>query len=103
MIQVLAFVTAKPGMRNMVLQPLQACLKQIRAEPGCVSYELKVDIADAGDFPHTKVGEDSFVVVEKWENLEALKIHSVAPHITDLRATIADFVANRVLHVLHDV
>ena len=48
----------------------------------------------------TPLGEDSFVVIEKWESLDALQAHAKAPHMAAYAATVKDMLASRVIHVL---
>ena len=48
----------------------------------------------------TKFGDDTFVVVEKWESLDALKAHAAAPHMAADAAKTKDMLASRVIHVL---
>jgi quinol monooxygenase YgiN len=42
---------------------------------------------------------DSFVVVEKWESLDALKAHAASPHMASYAAKTRDMIASRVIHV----
>ena len=48
----------------------------------------------------TKFGDDTFVVIEKWESPEALKAHAASPHMAAYGAKTRDMIANRVIHVL---
>ena len=57
----------------------------------------------------TRFGEDTFVVVEKWASLDALKAHAAAPHMAAYAAAphmaayaarTKDLIASRVIHVL---
>ena len=45
-------------------------------------------------------GADTFVVVEKWESLDALQAHAVAPHMAAYGAKTKEWTASRVIHVL---
>jgi quinol monooxygenase YgiN len=42
MIQVIAIIHAKPGMRSKILDFLHANVPKVRAEPGCVDYMATV-------------------------------------------------------------
>ena len=57
------------------------------------------DADGVGSF-QTKFGADSFVVIEKWRDLPALKAHAAAPHMAAYAAKVKDMLANRVIHVL---
>jgi len=81
MVHVLAVITTKPGMRGKVLEIFNANVPAVRAEDGCIEYGATIDHENAGAF-QTRYGEDTFVVVEKWASLDALKAHTKAPHMT---------------------
>jgi quinol monooxygenase YgiN len=98
-VHVLAVITAKPGRRAELLQAFQANVPNVHAEEGCIEYVATVDAEDAGDV-QTRFGEDSFVVVEKWASLDALKAHAAAPHMAAYAAKTKDLIASRVIHVL---
>jgi quinol monooxygenase YgiN len=99
MIHVLAIITTKPGQRDAVLTAFKANVPAVHAEKGCIEYGATVDADGLGSF-QTKVGSDTFVVVEKWESVEALKAHSTAPHMAAYAAKVKDMLASRVIHVL---
>jgi quinol monooxygenase YgiN len=98
-VHVLAFITAKPGMRDEVLAAFQANVPAVHAEEGCIEYTATIDHEDAGGL-QTRLGDDTFVVVEKWASLDALKAHAAAPHMAAYAARTRDMVASRVVHVL---
>lgn len=99
MIHVLAIITAKPGMRDQVLEIFHANMPAVHAEDGCIEYVPVVDAEGVGPF-QTKLGPDAFVVVEKWESLEHLNAHAAAPHMKEYGARTKDLLASRVIHVL---
>lgn len=102
MVHVLAIITTKPGMRTQVLEAFQANVPAVHAEDGCIEYGATIDVADAGPI-QTKLGDDTFVVVEKWASLDALKAHAAAPHMAAYGAKVKDMLASRVVHVLSPV
>jgi quinol monooxygenase YgiN len=99
MIHVIAVVTAKPGMRESILQHFRANVPAVRAEKGCIEYGAAVD-ADPALPIQTKYGADTFVVVEKWESMEALKAHGAAPHMAAYAAKVKDMIASRAIYIL---
>ena len=99
MIHVLAIITAQPGQRDAVLEAFRANVPAVHAEQGCIEYGATVDAEGAGSI-QTKVGPDTFVVVEKWESIAALKAHAAAPHMAAYGAKVKDMIASRVIHVL---
>ena len=99
MIHVIAIITAKPGKRDEVLAAFRANMPAVHAEEGCLEYGPATDAEGAGPI-QTKLGPDTFVVIEKWSSLEALKAHAAAPHMAAYAAKVKDLIASRVIHVL---
>ena len=99
MIHVIAVITAKPGMRDSILQAFRANVPAVKAEQGCIEYGAAVDAENALGF-QTKYGADTFVVVEKWESMDALKAHAAAPHMAAYAGKTRDMIASRVIHIL---
>lgn len=98
-VHVVAIITAKTGMRDRLLEAFHANMPAVHAETGCIEYQATIDSEGAGSL-QTKFGEDTFVVVEKWESLDALKAHAAAPHMASYAAKTKDMIADRVIHVL---
>jgi quinol monooxygenase YgiN len=99
MIHVVAIITAKSGMRDKILEAFHANIPAVHAEKGCIEYGPAVDAEGAGGI-QTKFGPDTFVVLEKWESLDALKAHAASPHMAAYAAKTRDMIASRVIHVL---
>jgi quinol monooxygenase YgiN len=99
MIHVLAIITAKPGQREAILREFRANIPAVRAEKGCIEYGPAIDADGIGGL-QTKIGPESFVVIEKWDNADALKAHAAAPHMAAYAAKTKDMIASRVIHVL---
>ncbi len=98
-VHVLAIITAKTGMRDKILAAFRANVPTVHAEQGCIEYGATIDSDGVGSL-QTKFGEDTFVVVEKWQSLDALKAHAAAPHMAAYAAKTKDMIASRVIHVL---
>ena len=99
MIHVIAVITAKPGKRAEILQHFRANVPNVHKEKGCIEYGAAVD-ADPALPVQTKYGPDTFVVVEKWESMDALKAHAAAPHMAAYGAKTKELLASRVIHIL---
>jgi quinol monooxygenase YgiN len=102
MIHVVAIITAHPGQRAKVLEAFLANTAAVRAEEGCIEYTATIDAQGMPASPGS-IGEDSFIVVEKWASLGALQAHAVAPHMKAYAAKVKDLTAKRVIHVLEPV
>ncbi len=99
MIHVVAIITAKPGQRETILEHFRANVPAVHAEDGCIEYGPAIDAEGVGAL-QTPFGPDSFVVIEKWESLEALGAHAKAPHMAEYAAKTKERLASRVIHVL---
>lgn|SRR5262245_33052515 len=97
MIHVLAILTALPGKRDVVLEAFKANVPAVLAEDGCIEYNAVVDV-DGAD---PAFGPDTFVVVEKWESMAALKAHAASAHMAAYGAKVKDLMASRAVHVLN--
>ena len=99
MIHVIAVITAKPGQRAKILEHFKANVPAVHAEKGCIEYGAAVDSDNAPPI-QTKWGPDTFLVIEKWESIDALKAHAAAPHMAAYAAKTKEMIASRVIHVL---
>jgi len=102
MIHVIAVVTAKPGLRNTILDAFRANVPAVRAEDGCIEYSAAVD-AEAALPIQTQYGADTFLVIEKWRDMDALKAHAAAPHMAAYGAKTREHIASRIIHVMSPV
>ena len=99
MIHVLAIITTKPGLRETVLATFRANMPAVHAEEGCIEYAPAID-AEGAPRMQTPLGPDSFVVIEKWASLDALRAHGAAPHMLAYAAAMKDHLQSRAIHVL---
>jgi len=99
MVHVIATVELHPGTRDKFLAEFRKLIPDVKAEVGCIEYGPTVD-ADTDIAIQYKLGPDRVVVVEKWENVAALKAHGVAPHMQAYRAKVKEFVKGMELRVL---
>ena len=97
MIHVIAVITAKPGKRAEILAAFRANVPAVRAEKGCIEYGAAVDAENALPV-QKKWGEDAFLVIEKWDSMDALKAH--AAHMAGYAAKTRELIASRVIHIL---
>jgi len=102
MIHVIAVITAKPGKRENILQAFRANVPAVRAELGCIEYGAAIDAEHALSI-QTRWGPDTFLVIEKWESMDALRAHAAAPHMAAYAAKTRELIASRVIHILAPV
>lgn len=78
---VVVSIRVKPGMASEQIAVFNQLAPIVRAEDGCVAYDLhRVD----GD-------EDRFVLLEKWRSREALAAHESTPHMLKAGAASPSF------------
>jgi quinol monooxygenase YgiN len=99
MIHVIATLEFEPGKRAYVLEEFKKIVPLVRAEAGCIEYGPVID-AETSLGMQAKIGPDSLMVIEKWETLEALKAHDVAPHMQDYRTKVKQYIRGREIRVL---
>jgi quinol monooxygenase YgiN len=99
MIHVIAVITAKPGKREEVLRHFNANVPNVLKEDGCIEYGAALDADNALPI-QAKFGPDTFVVIEKWQSMDALAAHAKAPHMAAYGAKTRELLASRVIHIL---
>lgn len=72
-VRLVVIITAQPGKGSQQLAAFEKLAPLVRAEEGCLQYDL-----------HPVVGNsDSFVLIEKWASSAALDAHHVAAHMLE--------------------
>ena len=99
MISVTAIITAKPGQRDAILAAFADYIPIVHTEEGCIEYSTAVDAPDMGRF-HTKLGDDSFAVLEKWQDAATLGKHAASPAMAAHVARTKDLVLSRTIYML---
>jgi quinol monooxygenase YgiN len=99
MIHVIAYITTKPGQRDAVLREFRQLVPVVLAEKGCIEYAPATDAAST-DTGQTKLGVDTYCVVEKWESVETWIAHNAAPHMVAFGAKMKDLIVGRLIHAL---
>ena len=102
MIHVIAIITAKPGLRDAILEAFHANMPAVHGEQGCIEYGPAADAEGIGPF-QTKFGPDTFVVIEKWATADALKAHAASPHMAAYTKQTRELLASRAVHILTSV
>ena len=98
-VNVVAIITAKSGMRDAVLEAFKANVPAVHAEQGCIEYNAVVDMPGVGSF-QAKLGDDTFVVLEKWESMDALMAHAASDHMKAYGKKTKDMLESRKIHIL---
>ena len=99
MIHVIASIDLAPGTRDAFLAEFHKLMPLVHAEDGCLAYAPCVD-AQTGIPVQFMTGADRVTIMEQWTSADALKAHSVAPHMRDYRLAVKDYVRGMELRVL---
>lgn len=99
MIHVIATIEVTEGKRKAFLEEFQRLVPTVRSEAGCIEYGPAVDVATGitGQLPPR---DHVVTIIEKWENLQALRAHLAAPHMAEYRGRVKDLVVGVKLQVL---
>ncbi len=101
MITVVASIELKPNTKIKFLEHFLEIVPAVHRETGCLEYYPAIDI-DSGITSQSK-NEDSVTILEKWESLQALRDHLIAPHMNEYRDKIKDLVNSVSLKILQPV
>lgn len=83
-LDVIATIEVQPGRADEAVAIFAEYLETVRAEAGCLRYELF----------RVRRDPDTLVMVEKWESAEALKDHGVAEHFVAMSGRLAGLLAS---------
>jgi len=99
MIFVIATIELVEGRRDDFLRIFHALVPKVRQESGCIEYGPTVDVET--NIPSQEPARENVVtVVEKWESIEALEAHLMAPHMLEYRKTVKPMIVRTSLQVL---
>lgn len=99
MICVVATIALMDGKRENYLEEIRKILTIVRKEKGCIEYAPTVD-ADTGSNFQIKNRPDTVIILEKWDDLEALKNHGISSHMTDFRHAVKAYMQSVQLQIL---
>lgn len=97
MIHVIARMEIKSGQMESFLELLKELLPTVRAEEGCIRYEICLDAA--GDIG-AAANPQALTILETWESPEHLSAHLASPHMATFRHAAADRRENASVTVL---
>ncbi|ANU16338.1 antibiotic biosynthesis monooxygenase [Planococcus maritimus] len=83
-ISVTAILKPKEQLADRLLAELQKVQEASKQEAGCLAYVL-----------HQSIEDDTFVLHEKWQDMDALESHIASDHYQEYRNNIADLVSAR--------
>ena len=98
MITVIATIECAPGHRDDFISEFHQIVPDVLQEDGCIEYGPTIDAVTEIDAQNTN--PNRVTIVEKWESVQALQAHLVAPHMEAYRPKVKDFVESVELRVL---
>ncbi|MAV36458.1 MAG: antibiotic biosynthesis monooxygenase [Planctomycetaceae bacterium] len=102
MIHVIVTVELVPGKREEFLDAFRRVVPQVLDEEGCLEYGPAIDV-------ETSIGAqiasrpDVATIIEKWQSLEHLEAHLVAPHMLEYRPQVKHLIKDSTLQILQPV
>ena len=99
MIHVIAAIEVVEGKRDEFLEAFHELMPKVHEEKGCIEYGPTIDVpTDIGaqDPPRDNV----VTILEKWDDVEALKAHLAAPHMGEYREKVRNLVAGVKLQIV---
>jgi len=99
MIHVIATIETAPGKRDVFIEEFKRVTPAVLAEQGCVEYGPTVDV-ETSIPAQLPVRDNVVVILEKWETLDDLEAHLIAPHMIEYRDRVKDYVASVKLQIL---
>lgn len=99
MVVVIAEIQLVEGTRDAFLAEFHKIVPLVCEEAGCIEYGPTADAVTsiAAQIPHRN---DVITVVEKWESLQTLEAHLVAPHMLEYRPKVKSLVQSSILRIL---
>ncbi|WP_369639083.1 putative quinol monooxygenase [Nocardia sp. JMUB6875] len=80
-VRLLIMITTQPGRGQEQVAAFERLAPIVRAEQGCLQYDLHRVTGDA----------DRFVLLEEWSSKEALAAHDITPHMIEADAASPTF------------
>ncbi len=99
MIHVIAVITTKPDKRSEVLNAFHANIPAVLAEDGCIEYQPVIDANNALPAQNL-LGENTFVVIEKWQTMAHLEAHAKSAHMAAYAKQVGEHISDRKVHIL---
>ena len=101
MINVSASVKIKESYMSEFIEIFKANMANVLLETGCIEYVPTLDFATG--FSVQELNSNVITIIEKWETLESLQAHLIAPHMLEYKEKVRDIVESISLKVLEKV
>ena len=99
MIYVIATIELNPGGKDKYLSELKRVMPMVHKEKGCLEYGPTVDVPTG--IPIQVPQRDNVVtLIERWESVDALKLHLTQPHFLEYRERVKDVMKSVSIQIL---
>jgi len=98
MINVIASIHIKEGRLSEFIEIFKSNIPKVLEEKGCIEYVPTIDVPTG--LPPQELNDNVVTIIEKWDSLEDLKVHLLAPHMLAYKEKVKDLVDKLSLKVL---
>ncbi len=98
MIHVIASIQIEEGHLAEFIAIFKANMADVLGEQGCIEYAPTVDVPTG--LAAQELNADVVTIVEKWDDLDALRAHLAAPHMQAYHKKVKDIVEKVTVKVL---
>jgi quinol monooxygenase YgiN len=99
MVYVIATIELSPGGKEKYLAELKRVTPSVLKEKGCIEYGPTVDVP-TGLPIQVPQRDDVVTLIERWESVDALKLHVTQPHFLEYRERVKDVMKSVSIQVL---
>jgi quinol monooxygenase YgiN len=100
MINVIASIHIKEGRLSEFIEIFKSNIPKVLEEKGCIEYVPTVDVPTG--LPPQELDNNVVTIIEKWDSLEDLQAHLLAPHMLAYKEKVKDLVDKLSLKVLRE-
>ncbi len=101
MINVIASIHIKEGRLSEFIEIFKSNIPNVLEEKGCIEYMPTIDLPTG--LPPQELNNNVITIIEKWDSLEDLQAHLLAPHMLAYKENVKDLVDKVSLKVLGEV
>lgn len=100
MINVIASIHIKEAKLEKFIQIFKSNVPKVIEEKGCIEYVPTVDMPTG--LPPQELNSNVVTIIEKWDSLEDLKAHLLAPHMLDYKENVKNLIEKVSLKILKE-
>lgn len=98
MINVIASIYIKDGRFSEFIEIFKSNVPNVRKEKGCIDYVPTIDLPIG--LSTQELNKNVVTIIEKWNSLEDLRAHFLAPHMVAYKNKVKDMVDKVSIKVL---